>query len=501
MLTFHHVTIIQKSNDRVLLDDLTFSLQAGDKIGVIGEEGNGKSTLLRAVSRPEAVREQFDVQGRIECWGLIGYLPQRPDEEWLGKPVRDILSAVPDYELYDPLARVGLDEGVIESSQIFGTLSGGEKVKLQLALLLAQQPDVLLLDEPTNDLDLATLQWLEDFICDCRVPVLFVSHDTTLLQNAATGLLHIEQLQNKQLSRVTIAHIPYDEYVTQRQHGIEKDTQVADKQRSDDRARQERWLHVYQQVEKEQRNISRADPAGGRLLKKKMKAVKSQERRFDREREQFVEYPAFERAIMAHFEPVDIPAKKVVVDLRLPALEVPDRVLARDVSLFVAGPERIGIVGQNGCGKSTLLHHVYEHLRQNAKFVLGYMPQNYEQALDPAQTVIDFLADTPALRKLASNHLACMKFTQAEIKGPIGRLSGGQRAKVLLLHMILRRAEVLVLDEPTRNFSALSAPVIRQTLTQFGGAIISISHDRQYLAQVCTRVLVLTPEGLRAGGD
>jgi len=254
-------------------------------------------------------------------------------------------------------------------------------------------------------------------------------------------------------------------------------------------------------VEHSQASISRGNPAGGRLLKKKMKAVKSTGRRLERQSTDFADIPQMEEAILAGFDPaVNIPNGKVVLNLDLPKLAAAEQVLARDIKLNITGPERIGIIGANGAGKSTLLRYIWEELRHRRDITAAYMPQNYREVLGYDMRVLDFLA--PCGTKAATTHsrtyLGGMKFTRDEMTGKISSLSGGQKAKILFLDMVLRSADVLLLDEPTRNFSPLSAPKIRSTLNAFGGAIISISHDRKYLKEVCTKVYKITKNGLVA---
>jgi ATPase subunit of ABC transporter with duplicated ATPase domains len=168
------------------------------------------------------------------------------------------------------------------------------------------------------------------------------------------------------------------------------------------------------------------------------------------------------------------------------------------VALHVTGPEMVGITGVNGAGKSTLLDAVWEELRRRRDITAAYMPQDYSRALPYDKSPVEFLTrrGDKAESVVIHDRLASMRFTYEEMNGPIRRLSGGQRAKLLFLDMVLRRADVLLLDEPTRNFSPLSAPVVRAAIRSFGGAVISVSHDRRYLSQVCGTVYELTPRGL-----
>ena len=179
-------------------------------------------------------------------------------------------------------------------------------------------------------------------------------------------------------------------------------------------------------------------------------------------------------------------------------LRIGEKILSRNIRLFVAGNEHIGITGKNGAGKSTLLSVLWEELRKRSDITACYMPQDYSQNLDYDKTPVQYLAENYTKEEItrARTYMGCMRFSHEEMTGKIGALSAGQKAKILFLDMVLREANVLLLDEPTRNFSPLSGPVIRKSLKNFGGAIISVCHDRKYLEEVCDKVYKLTENGL-----
>ncbi len=225
-------------------------------------------------------------------------------------------------------------------------------------------------------------------------------------------------------------------------------------------------------------------------------------RRFAREDESMTEMPEMEEAIFFKLggEKSAIPAGKTVLEFREDELISPDgeKVLARDIFLRVRGPEKVCIVGTNGAGKTTLLRQIAKQLLARDDICAEYMPQNYSDLLDPTKTPVDFLniSGDKDMETRIRTYLGSLKFTFDEMDHPMGELSGGQRAKVFLLKMSLSDANVLILDEPTRNFSPLSLPVIRQMLRNFPGAIISVSHDRKYIGDVCDTVYRLTEKCL-----
>ena len=330
--------------------------------------------------------------------------------------------------------------------------------------------------------------------------VLYISHDETLIERTANRVVLIEQLRRKSVSRVTVANVPFRVFMEERQRAFEKQEQEALSERREEKKALERFRRIEQSVESGLRGISRQDPHSGRLLKKKMKSVKSMERRYEREHGEMTEVPETETAITIRFEQQKaMPAGKTVLELRLPELRSPEgRILSRNVELQVRGPEKICIVGNNGIGKTTLIRMIAKELLERTDITACYMSQNYEETLPFHMTPVEYLApsgkkdDVTAVR----TYLGSMKYTADEMFHPICELSGGQKAKLLLLKISLTEANVLILDEPTRNFSPLSGPEVRRILKQFPGAVISVSHDRKYIAEVCDKTYRMTEDGL-----
>ena len=499
MLELRNVTIDLKKDGRSICSDFSFTLKNGEKAVIIGEEGNGKSTLLKFIYQASMIDAYCSCSGEVIRKGRAAYLPQMMEKQYLTLSLMEYFEDTEYYMYTDILKKLGLSVDFILSQQTMATLSGGERVKVQLAKLLMAEPDLLLLDEPTNDLDIATLEWLEAFIAESKLPILYISHDETLIENTANVIVHMEQLIRKTQCRISVSHCSYREYLAYRRRSFSHQEQVAKKQREDYDKQMEKWRKIYNRVDHEQQVISRQAPGAGRLLKKKMHTVLSMGERFQREKENFVDFPEEEEAILAKFdEDIRLPNGKTVLDFSCDQLCVGQRVLARDIRLRVAGREHIGICGKNGAGKSTLLALLWNELKDRRDIVPGLMPQNYAEVLDFDKTPIQYLAENYTKDQVtkARTYMGSMKFTHQEMTGKIGDLSGGQQAKLLFLDMILQGANVLLLDEPTRNFSPLSCPVVRAALKNFGGAIISISHDRKYLSEVCDTVCELREDGL-----
>lgn len=509
MIQINNLCLIHNRDSRVLVEDFDLSIARGDKIVIIGEEGNGKSTLLKWIAAPESIEDYAHADGqRIVSGERIGYLPQD-----LRREHREL--SVYEYMRLDPLfdealpgdiakieGRLGLPAGFLYTSEKMKQLSGGERVKIEIASLLCSEATVLLLDEPSNDIDISTLEWLESFINDSNCGIVFVSHDETLIENTATKVVHIEQLNHKTAPRHTVASMSYSEYIKARRDRFETQAHDAKAERRAAKAAEEKLRRIMQRVEHEQNTISRQDPHGGFLLKKKMHAVKAMERRFEREKTELTEYPHSESEINIFFdERGKLPKDKVILDVNFSELWTPgrERRLSSKISLLMRGGEKVCITGDNGCGKTTLLRLIKEHLEESKKIKFAYMPQNYDELLNRGKSAIEILtvSGTKEENVLICNRLASLRYTREDMQRPVSELSGGQRAKLLLLSLVLSGADLLILDEPTRNFSPLSGPVVRRMIKSFHGAVLSVSHDRRYIEAVSDKVYELTEAGLR----
>ena len=556
MLQIKNLTITHKKDLRVILEDVNLVLNAGDRAVLIGEEGNGKSTLMKWLFDPEMVEDYVEWQGeRVLSREKMGYLPQELPAEEKPKTVYEYFSAAETFFEKSPreLAALAKDFGLpaefYYSEQRMGSLSGGERVKAELMRILLAEPTALLLDEPSNDIDIETLEQLEKLITGWKGIVLYISHDETLIENTANMIVHIEQIRRKTKSRVTQVRMPYREYIAERQRLFDRQEQQALSDRREKKLRDERFRRIQEKVEANLTDPSHEmHDALGRLAKKKMHAVKSLERRFEREDADMTEMPEQEEAIFFKLGGKEsvMPAGKTVIEYEIEELRAGEaqdtagadgaraaeaengaaaekdaaaernataekaaaaepegavsRVLARNIFLRVRGPEKICIIGKNGAGKTTLLRRIAAELLARPDLHAEYMPQNYEELLDPKFLPEELLDESgeKEVRTRIRTYLGALKFTADEMLHPVAELSGGQKAKLLLLKLSLSGANVLILDEPTRNFSPLSGPVIRRLLREYPGAVISVSHDRKFIREVCDKVYTLTEEGLRA---
>jgi len=503
MLQIKNLSVYHNKDLTPLLDGLSFSLREGERAALIGEEGNGKSTLLRLIAGQEV--PYVTHEGEILVTGTRGFLPQELPEEERALSACEFFALSPVFydqtprELGELAREIALPADVFYSEQRMDSFSGGERVKLQLARLLMEKPSLLLLDEPSNDLDLATVRWLEGFLSGCRIPLVFVSHDETLLERAANVIIHIERLRRRQVPRATVYRMDYGTFVSRRASFMAHQEQVARKEREEYDKKMRRYEQIRSRVEHEQNAVSRQDPHGGQLLKKKMKSVMSMGKRFEREAEEMTAMPETEEAIFARLSCIPQPPGKIVVDARISELTVPGRVLSRNVHLQVRAGEKVLITGRNGAGKSTLLQALYEDIRRRSDLRVFYMPQDPCDMLDMDRTPVEMLAVTWDKEETTHSRIALgsMKFTPEEMDHPCAALSGGQKAKLMFLMMAERQPDVLLLDEPTRNLSPLSGPVVRRLFAEYPGCIIAVSHDRRFAREVFTRRVELCDAGLQ----
>ena len=506
MLQVKHLTLTHRKDLRTLAEDFSFVLNDGDKAVVIGEEGNGKSTLLKWIYDPGMVEDYCEWSGEIAGDpGPMGYLAQDLGEEEKAGSVYDFCAASPHFfdltpkELADIARQLRLPAEEFYSDRPVSSLSGGEKIKLQLGRLLFGRPGTLLLDEPSSDVDLETLEWLEAWLRDYPGVVLYISHDEALIENTATMVLHIEHPREGKPPRCTAHRLDYRTYAQRRSDAIEDQTRQARKEREEYDKKMEKYRRIQQSVEHAQNVITRQNPSGGRLLKKKMHSVMSMGRRFQREAEDMTQLPEVEEAVFLRFpEGTALPAGKTALDLHLPELRAGEKLLAENIRLHVSGGEKVGILGPNGAGKTTLLRHIASLLLARKDLRAAYMSQDYADTLPMDKTPVEYLAPEgdAASETRARTYLGSIRYSRQETAHPIRELSGGQKAKLLLTKMMLDGVNVLILDEPTRNFSPISGPRVREALADYQGTIISVSHDRKFLAEVCDTLYRFTEKGL-----
>ncbi|MBQ6040299.1 MAG: ABC-F family ATP-binding cassette domain-containing protein [Oscillospiraceae bacterium] len=455
--------------ERKVLDDVSFFLNEGDKVGIIGINGTGKSTLLRIL----AGAEEPDAGTVIRTNGIrISYLPQIPEFGDRGTVLEQVLAHLPadlkEAKAYE--ARSVLDQlGIPDSSREISTLSGGEKRRAGIAAALVQPSDVLLLDEPTNHIDNETVQLLEDLLLKYRGAIVMVTHDRYFLDQICKKIAEIER------GKIHLCEGNYSAYLADKAQR-EADAEAAERKNRALYRRELEW-------------ISRGARARGTKSKDRIE-------RF----EQLKNREIVPEAETLQMQSLSARLGKKTVELTGISKAIDGKPLITDFSYIIPRNARIGIVGRNGAGKSTFLRMLTgEVLPDSGEIVLGdtvkvgYFSQECEE-MNPAQRVIDYIRDTanivqtPEGPVTAAQMLERFLFTSELQWSVIGKLSGGERKRLYLLKVLMEAPNVLLLDEPTNDLDIATLTILEDYLANFSGAVIAVSHDRYFLDKIASEI-------------
>lgn len=365
---------ISSPQGKEIVSELSLSINPGDKLAVIGSEGVGKSTLLKAFLGDHL--SNFIVTGNVST-GNAGYLAQHTEKKWKNTtPATFLLSneePLPNEELaWDKyanackvLADVGLSSSMLETEQTLDQLSGGEAVRVRLAKILLVDPDIILLDEPTNYLDLKTIDWLENFLRERREAVVFVTHDETLIERVANKILFVQHFDHLNKSRHIFSGTDYDEFLSQKEAEYERVETGARKQKSTLKKIKRAYAEAASKSASKTKKAS-ASAEGAADKSKAMRASQQSTNRLARLKEKMddvsdIETLNREDDVLIDFpQHAVIPAGKVVIDVQDLFVVCGETILAQNVTLRVTGPQKVVIMGPNGAGKSTLLKGLVE---------------------------------------------------------------------------------------------------------------------------------------------
>lgn len=510
MFKCNSVTLVLKSG-REIVKDLNITLNNDDKLAIIGEEGNGKSTLIKYFYNEEIIDDYCFYNGiKNISKNKIGYIPQSMDKRWFDYNIeefflKDEIDGEYNYDIYNELYKVeklftkfGLAIELLNDERRIGSLSGGEKLKIQLIKILLRKPELYLFDEPTNDLDLESLELLEEFMIETHEPLIFISHDEELLSSVSNMILHLEQIKRKSEMKFTLEKLNYDDYVELRNRNIDKQNMAAYRTSKEKERKRQILLRQHTLVANDLNRAVR-QPSWGRILAKKMANIKAQEKRLDKM--EVIEKYVPEESINIFFEDdIYIPNKKVILDIKDFKLAIDNNVLSFNINFNLTGAKKVAIVGANGVGKTTFIKEVLKMLNNVNNISVGYMPQNYDELIDTKLTPVSYLQSylgyDKEIKSKIMNCLGALNFVEYEMINNIESLSGGQRAKLYLIKLVLSKNNVLILDEPTRNLSPLSTPVIRKILKDFKGTILAVTHDRKFIKESFDEVYELRKNGL-----
>ena len=491
-----------------LFKNVNFSIDANARIGLIGPNGVGKTTLLKIMTgEEEATHGDFTINKNID----VGYIAQENGlnesktiwEEMLtvftslinmSKKITSLqqdIAANPKrsdlLKQYDQLQFNFEQQGGytyqadIKSilngfnfpeatwSKKIASLSGGEKTRLSFVKLLLRKPALLLLDEPTNYLDLDTLDWLESYLKNYSGAILVVSHDQYFLDNLATQIFEL------QFGKLTVFKGNYSAYVAERNLR--------------DRQQEEAYEKQQEQIKKDeefiQKNIVRAKTT-----------KRAQSRRKQLEKIERITPPKHKNKVRINFQS-ERPSGKEVLILRDLTIGYPTKTMVHDISLQINKGDRVAVIGQNGIGKSTLLKTVMKELKPKkgsikygASLDIGYYDQEL-QGLDPTKTVIDTVWDRHKTmpEKDVRSILASFLFTAKDIDKTVGQLSGGQKARLTLTVLSLEHNNFLLMDEPTNHLDLEAKEVLEKALQDFDGTLLFVSHDRYFINQLANKIV------------
>ena len=511
MISIQNLSIHFTGQD--LFTDINFLIREKDRIGLVGKNGAGKTTLIRII----AGLEQPSHGGVVMSDDVtIGYLPQEKNihstktvleetmtafeeyhqiEKKLAQ-LQDELSQRTDYEsdsyqklcermsaLNERMTLIGGHSAEGEAEQILVGLgfdhedmtremnefSNGWQMRVELAKILLRKPKLLLLDEPTNHLDIESIQWLEGYLKNYYGAILMVSHDRAFLDHITIRTIEISG------GKIYDYKCAYSEFVERREERIDIQKAAFDNQ---------------------QREIKEIEAFIERFRYKATKAKQVQSRVKQLERMEVVEIDDRDKSVM-HFKFPPAPhSGKVTLELSHVSKSYGEKNVLNDINLLIPRGEKIAFVGRNGEGKSTLakiicgvLDHTGE-VKLGHEVKIGYYAQNQQDMLDPEKTVFETLDDvaTGDMRVKVKSLLGAFLFSGETIDKKVKVLSGGEKARLSLAKMLLFPTNLLVLDEPTNHLDMLSKDILKSALLQFDGTLIVVSHDRDFLQGLTTKV-------------
>ncbi len=476
MILLNAENITKSYNERPLLQSISLAIDQGDKIGVIGVNGTGKSTLLKIIAGAQEAEQGQVTLGR----GVrINYLSQNPVFQQEATILQQVLSGVSSlereaksYEAKSILTKLGFTD----LEQQVGPLSGGQKKRVALACALVSESEILILDEPTNHIDSSMVNWLENYLARYKGALLMVTHDRYFLDRVANRIVEIDQ---GSLYTYPANYSKFLELKAQREE-MEAATQ---RKRQSLLRRELEWI---------QRG-ARARGTKARFRVERFEELSSQ--------------GALEPQAKLEINAAASRLGKKTIELKNISKSYPGKQLIADFSYNLLRGDRLGIVGPNGCGKSTLLKIICGLVQPDAGTVsigetvkIGYFSQECED-MDHSLRAIDYIrnfaleVETPRGTLTAAQLMETFLFDSLLQYTPIERLSGGERRRLYLLGILMQAPNVLLLDEPTNDLDIQTLTILEDYLSSFSGAVVAVSHDRYFLDKVVNHIFAYEENG------
>ena len=477
LLTIDKVT--KGYTDKVLFKEISLGIQEGDKIGVIGVNGTGKSTLLKIIAGIEEADEGEVTTGRNI---KVEYLAQQPEFDFAKNILENVMLQDQDSHEKDwnkeADAKSMLDKlGIRDYDGRVDVLSGGQRKRLALVRAILNPADILVLDEPTNHLDNDMAEWLEKYLNQYRGVIVMVTHDRYFLDKVTNRIVEID---NGNIYSYAGGYSSFLELKAQRE-----EMELATERKNKSLYRQDlEWMM-----------------RGARARSTKQKAhIERFEQLRDREKPK--------EAASVEMNSVASRLGKKTIELHEVSKSYGEKVLFRDFTYILLKNDRIGIIGKNGCGKSTLLKVINGIVEPDSGYVeigetvkIGYFSQENEE-MDPNIKVIDYVKSvaeyiaTSEGSITASQMLEKFLFTGAMQYSLIGKLSGGEKRRLYLLYVLMGAPNVLILDEPTNDLDIQTLTILEHYLDTFPGIVVTVSHDRYFLDRMVNRIFAFEGNGL-----
>lgn len=469
IINIEHISKIY--GDKTIFQDASFGVHQGDKIGILGINGTGKSTLLKMIARVEEPDEgQIIQQNSLK----IAYLPQNPEFPEHATVHSYAMDGNPDT---DWLVQSNLNQlGIVEDDTLLEHLSGGQRRKVAMAKILASDFDVLLLDEPTNHLDEQMIAWLEEYLRNFRGTVLMVTHDRYFMDKVTNKILEI-------------SHGAIYSYEANYSRFLELKAEREEMELASERKRQSVLRMELEWVKRG----CRARSTKQRARLERLEALKNGKA------------PVQDQTV--ELDSVETRMGKKTIELHHVSKSYGDKKLVEDFSYILLKNQRLGIIGPNGCGKSTLMKLMAGLVEPDEGIIetgetikIGYFAQE-EQEMDDNQRVIDYVKDiaeyitTKDGKISASQMLERFLFTPDMQYAPIGKLSGGEKRRLYLLGVLSSEINLLLLDEPGNNLDIPTLTILEDYLNSFSGIVVTVSHDRYFLDNVVDRIFEFDGNG------